>query len=259
VTERRRFCPKGHDTFEVGRDSSYRCLVCKREQAIASRTRRNEEAAAAAHAERERERAEADLRRQREQERQYQRAIKAGGHMAAEAKWWRASDSGDLCQWEDEIEGEYTHVCYRRTASVYCWRHSRQLQRETEQRRRERAAEVRRWQRRACVCGIINCTRHGGRSGWAIRPSKGNHYVYGSGWQRVRLLVLKRDAYVCQLRYPGCTGRAGEVDHIVQPEFGGTADPTNLRAVCKRCHATRTAKQGHEAAKRRRKEPRCHQ
>src|SRR5215204_2709249 len=113
MTERRRFCPRGHDTFEVGRDSSYRCLVCKRESAIASAARRNAEAAAAATEQRERERAEADRRREREEERAYQRAIKAGGRVAAEAKWWRASEETaiagryDLCQWEDEIDGEY--------------------------------------------------------------------------------------------------------------------------------------------------------
>jgi 5-methylcytosine-specific restriction endonuclease McrA len=113
-------------------------------------------------------------------------------------------------------------------------------------------------QRRACVCGIINCSRHGGSSGWAIRPPKGNSYTYGSDWQRVRLVVFQRDGFACQLRYPGCLGKATEVDHIIQPRDGGTADPANLRAVCKRCHATRTAKQGHEGAKRRQKEPGCH-
>jgi 5-methylcytosine-specific restriction enzyme A len=112
--------------------------------------------------------------------------------------------------------------------------------------------------RRACVCGKVNCTRHGGSSGWALRRPRANAYAYGSNWQRARVLVLKRDNFTCTLRYPGCLGRASEVDHIVQPELGGTADPTNLRAVCHRCHATRTAKQGHEAAKRRRKEPRSH-
>jgi len=113
-------------------------------------------------------------------------------------------------------------------------------------------------QRRACVCGIINCTRHGSSSGWATRRPKGNRYAYGSDWQRVRVLALKRDGYLCQLRYAGCLARATEVDHIRQPEAGGTNAVENLRAVCHRCHAIRTAKQGHEAARRRRQKPPCH-
>jgi hypothetical protein len=50
-------------------------------------------------------------------EREYQRAIKAGGRIAAEARWWRRCDETldagryGLSQWEEEIEGEYTHVC----------------------------------------------------------------------------------------------------------------------------------------------------
>lgn len=43
MTERRQFCPRGHDTFKVGRDSSYRCLRCKRESAAAARDARRAE------------------------------------------------------------------------------------------------------------------------------------------------------------------------------------------------------------------------
>jgi hypothetical protein len=44
MTEKRQFCPQGHDTFEIGRDSSYRCLACKREAGkAASDARRAEE------------------------------------------------------------------------------------------------------------------------------------------------------------------------------------------------------------------------
>lgn len=51
MTERRQFCPKGHDTFECGRDSSYRCLRCKRESAAAARAVRTAEEEAAWRAE----------------------------------------------------------------------------------------------------------------------------------------------------------------------------------------------------------------
>ena len=164
MTGRRRYCLRGHDTDAAGRDSSGRCLICKREAMWAARAPARE-AAAAARAERaaareaelerlERERIEERHRRQaeadRRREREYQQAIKAGGRVAAEARWWRASDETleagryGLCQWEDEIDGEYTHLCFNRTRSdVYCSTHNRQLEREIERDRRQRAKEVR--------------------------------------------------------------------------------------------------------------------
>ena len=89
-----------------------------------------------------------------------------------------------------------------------------------------------------------------GRS-WS-RPPPANLYAYGSGWQVIRKQVLVRDDYQCQLRYADiCVGRASQVDHIVQPEAGGTSDPSNLRAVCRPCHARRTGRQGALAKQRR--------
>jgi 5-methylcytosine-specific restriction protein A len=109
---------------------------------------------------------------------------------------------------------------------------------------------------RACVCGRVGCTVHG-RSGWQRYRPPANAYAYSGDWpQRVRA-VLKRDGYVCQLHYDICVGRASQVDHIVQPEAGGTGDLSNLRAVCVKCHARRTGRQGaiakQRAAKRRRR------
>jgi 5-methylcytosine-specific restriction enzyme A len=106
--------------------------------------------------------------------------------------------------------------------------------------------------RKRCIGhGRVDCQRCHGSSGWAIRRPKANAWAYKGDWPKVRVLALKRDNYICRLRYPGCLGKATEVDHIVQPQAGGTADPANLQAVCHRCHATRTAKQGHEARRRR--------
>jgi len=112
--------------------------------------------------------------------------------------------------------------------------------------------------RRACVCGVVDCQRHGARSGWATHRPAANAYAYRSGWQATVKRVLERDCYQCQLRYPGvCVSRAREVDHIVQPEAGGTDDLENLRAVCTPCHRRRTGQQGalakqRNAARRRR-------
>src|SRR5690349_3816011 len=59
---------------------------------------------------------------------------------------------------------------------------------------------------------------------------------YGTArWKRVRLLVLRRDGYVCQVE-PGCPVRANTADHIVPAHPGMTDaefhDPANLRAAC---------------------------
>jgi hypothetical protein len=106
---------------------------------------------------RERERREAERRGREEEaarrrEREYQRALAAGGAVAANARWERLSDETHdkyggrygLCQWEDEDDdGNYEgRRCTRRTADVYCWRHNRQLERETEKRKRQREAEA---------------------------------------------------------------------------------------------------------------------
>jgi DNA-directed RNA polymerase subunit M/transcription elongation factor TFIIS len=163
MTRRRRFCPNGHDTFEVGRDSSYRCKRCKYEAKAVTRkratdARRREAEAIAAEraavvAAEEKAAREQEARREREAQRrreaEYRQALEAGGDTAAEARWERLSDElldsegrYDLCQWPLE-NGRYG-ACTRRTAGVYCWVHNRQLDRESERRRRAKAAEAER-------------------------------------------------------------------------------------------------------------------
>jgi 5-methylcytosine-specific restriction enzyme A len=90
------------------------------------------------------------------------------------------------------------------------------------------------------------------RSGWATNPPPANAYAYSGDWPERARQVLKRDGYTCQLRYADiCVRRASQVDHIVQPEAGGDRDLANLRAVCVRCHARRTGRQGALAKQRR--------
>lgn len=63
-------------------------------------------------------------------------------------------------------------------------------------------------------------------------------------WPHLRLAVLERDGYRCQLRDVKCIGVATEVDHV------GANDDHRiemLRAVCRPCHATRTGRQGRAA------------
>lgn len=63
----------------------------------------------------------------------------------------------------------------------------------------------------------------------------------------MRNRVLKRDGYRCT--QCGSTVRL-EVDHITPYSAGGKHEMSNLRTLCHRCHGTKTAHDGHEAARR---------
>lgn len=58
-------------------------------------------------------------------------------------------------------------------------------------------------------------------------------------WRRIRLHVLRRDGYRCQMMLPDgsvCGEPASTVDHAVRREHGGTDALLNLRAACIRCN-----------------------
>lgn len=62
--------------------------------------------------------------------------------------------------------------------------------------------------------------------------------LHTTGWRTLRLLVLARDGWLCQIRGVGCSTQATAVDHIVEPLDGGSfADPANLRASCRTCNS----------------------
>jgi 5-methylcytosine-specific restriction endonuclease McrA len=64
--------------------------------------------------------------------------------------------------------------------------------------------------------------------------------IYGSTWRKVRLEILQRDGYKCQIRLPGCTGKADRVDHVVPVDRGGAwYAESNLRASCRSCNGVR--------------------
>jgi hypothetical protein len=48
---KRQYCPRGHDTFVEGRDASYRCVRCKRDDGKAAYAARRDEEEAAWRAE----------------------------------------------------------------------------------------------------------------------------------------------------------------------------------------------------------------
>src|SRR5262245_25658833 len=69
--------------------------------------------------------------------------------------------------------------------------------------------------------------------------------IAAAPWREVRARVLSRARYLCEIRGPGCTGRAVEVDHVVPVSQGGARyDAANLRAACKRCNAALGARLG---------------
>lgn len=72
------------------------------------------------------------------------------------------------------------------------------------------------------------------------------------GWQVVRLQVLARDGYRCQLRWDGCKVVADAVDHIVPRGRGGTDELDNLRAACTWCNSRRGQGRGPDPAPDRR-------
>lgn len=73
----------------------------------------------------------------------------------------------------------------------------------------------------------------------AVRPSPAAR-GYGASWKVLRLAVLERDSYRCQIE--NCSEQATEVDHITPKAAGGSDDPSNLRSACRRHHLTLTAR-----------------
>lgn len=62
-------------------------------------------------------------------------------------------------------------------------------------------------------------------------------WVNGSGaaWRKVRLLVLRRDGWRCQLKLEGCAVRAKQVHHTRPRALVGD-DPAWLVAACQPCN-----------------------
>ena len=66
---------------------------------------------------------------------------------------------------------------------------------------------------------------------------------YEGPWKKIRLEILERDHRRCQIKGPGCTGEASEVDHITPVSMGGQWwEHENLRASCSRCNQMRNIK-----------------
>lgn len=55
-------------------------------------------------------------------------------------------------------------------------------------------------------------------------------------WRKTRARILARDRHRCQLKLPGCTTLATQVDHVIPVTAGGTDADGNLRAACATCN-----------------------
>lgn len=60
-------------------------------------------------------------------------------------------------------------------------------------------------------------------------------------WKRLRLQVLRRDAYICAY----CGLEANEVDHIVPKVRGGEDSLDNCVAACRKCNSEKKDKPEH--------------
>lgn len=77
------------------------------------------------------------------------------------------------------------------------------------------------------------------RPSWHHATESRHARGYGAAWDKLRLLILKRDLYLCQCDECKRTDRitpANQVDHIVPKAQGGTDAWSNLRSVNKQCH-----------------------
>lgn len=97
------------------------------------------------------------------------------------------------------------------------------------------------------------CTEHQSRAtGWT-NPRRGSSSERGYGWRwrKLRAQILERDKGLCQpCMRDGRVMPAVAVDHIVPKAEGGTDEPENLEAICKRCHQLKTADEARRGKRR---------
>ena len=65
---------------------------------------------------------------------------------------------------------------------------------------------------------------------------------YSTAWDKLRIVILKRDRYLCQhCIKAGRVTAATSVDHILAKAKGGTDEQTNLQSLCGDCRAEKDA------------------
>lgn len=83
-------------------------------------------------------------------------------------------------------------------------------------------------------------------SNWKADAVRGNRHArgYGTAWDKIRRRILRRDSGLCQpCLQAGRVTPATAVDHVVSKARGGTDRDENLQAICRDCHAAKTARE----------------
>jgi 5-methylcytosine-specific restriction protein A len=84
-------------------------------------------------------------------------------------------------------------------------------------------------------------------TGWArTEKEQGNRHArgYGTQWNKLRAVILRRDSHLCQehLR-KGEYVEGNQVDHITPKSLGGTDEEKNLQVLCVDCHKAKTERE----------------
>lgn len=75
---------------------------------------------------------------------------------------------------------------------------------------------------------------------------------YGPGWEKLRLQILQRDCYLCQVCKGAGRIESGHiVDHVKPKSAGGDDAPANLQTICTRCHQRKTIRERGQEPRRR--------
>ena len=83
---------------------------------------------------------------------------------------------------------------------------------------------------------------------WQHKTESSAQRGYGSAWRKLRLLVLRRDAGICQpCKKLGILHPGTEVDHITPKAKGGTDDLDNLQTICAGAHRAKTVVEAQRA------------
>ena len=94
---------------------------------------------------------------------------------------------------------------------------------------------------------------------WAGKRTTSSALTNTAAWKRIRVKVLQRDGHRCQIRGPGCTSHATQVDHILNTAAGGAElDPANLQSACASCNARKAQREATKARNAWKRQPERH-
>ncbi|AAL40344.1 putative bacteriophage protein gp82 [Burkholderia pseudomallei] len=95
--------------------------------------------------------------------------------------------------------------------------------------------------------GKSHCDQHAHEAvKWKSDAVRGNRHArgYGTAWDKIRQRILRRDSGLCQpCLQAGRVTVATAVDHVISKARGGTDHDENLQAICRDCHAAKTARE----------------